>query len=342
MLRKSARFSFVLAALAMAASASSFAADGPILLRVADHYPVSASTPEYTIKHFMEAVTKATNGAVRFEYYPAEQLGKAKDLLSLTQQGVIDIGMVAPAYVSDKMPLSAVAELPGSFTTSCQGAEAYWKLANGGIIGTRELHGNGIHPLFVFVLPPYQILTRAKFTGLADLKGLKLRSAGGAMDLTIRRLDAVAIRMGGADVYPALSRGTIDGIVFPLSPVLEFKLQDYLKYGTIGENFGGFAVTYSISEKRWDGLPKEVQQAMKEAGDETTRHACAMLDRDNGPAIDLLRKAGLQMSEMPAADHASIHERLAPVQAEWADALEKRGLPGHETLNAFLAAISSP
>jgi TRAP-type C4-dicarboxylate transport system substrate-binding protein len=338
MFSKSAPLALALAA-ALAASPA-FSAE-PILLRVADHYPVGASTPDYTIKYFMDAVTKATNGAVRFEYYPAEQLGKAKDLLSLTQQGVTDIGMVAPAYVSDKMPLSAVAELPGSFTTSCQGAAAYWKLANAGIIGTRELHGNGIHPLFVFMLPPYQILTRTKFASLADLEGLKLRSAGGAMDLTIRRLDAVPIRMGGADVYPALSRGTIDGVVFPLSPILEFKLQDYLKYGTIGENFGGFAVTYSISEKRWDSLPNEVQQAMSAAGEETTRHACAMLDRDNGPAIELLRKAGLQMAEMPAADHASIHERLAPVQAEWADGLEKRGLPGHETLNAFLAAIPS-
>jgi TRAP-type C4-dicarboxylate transport system substrate-binding protein len=337
MFRKSARL--VLTSIAMIAAAQSFAADGSIVLRVADHYPVSASTPEYTIKHFMEAVTTATNGAVRFEYYPAEQLGKAKDLLSLTEQGVTDIGMVAPAYVSDKMPLSAVAELPGSFTTSCQGAEAYWKLANGGMVGTRELHGNGIRPLFVFMLPPYQILTRTKFTSLADLKGLKLRSAGGAMDLTIRQLESVPIRMGGADVYPALSRGTIDGVVFPLSPILEFKLQDYLKYGTIGENFGGFAVTYSISEKRWESLPKEVQQAMTAAGEETTRYACAMLDRDNGPAIELLRKAGLQMAEMSAADHASIHERLAPVRGEWADGLERRGLPGHETLNAFLAAI---
>jgi hypothetical protein len=39
-------------------------------------------------------------------------LGKAKDLLALTQAGVIDIAYVAPGFVSDKMPLSVVAELP--------------------------------------------------------------------------------------------------------------------------------------------------------------------------------------------------------------------------------------
>ena len=39
------------------------------------------------VRLFVEEVKKATNRAVDFEYYPAEQLGKAKDLLTLTQIG---------------------------------------------------------------------------------------------------------------------------------------------------------------------------------------------------------------------------------------------------------------
>lgn len=39
-------------------------------------------------------------------------MGKAKDLLSLTQSGVLDIGYVGPSYVSDKLPLFSVGELP--------------------------------------------------------------------------------------------------------------------------------------------------------------------------------------------------------------------------------------
>ena len=325
---------------AMLISSRAIADDAaPITLRVADHYPAGATTPEYTIKYFMDAVSKASGGRVKFEYYPAEQLGKARDMLTLTQQGVVDIGLVAPAYVSDKMPLSAVAELPGAFTTSCQGAIAYDKLAEAGVLRQKEFDANGIKPLIVFILPPYQILTRGKLEGLADIKGLKLRSAGGAMDITIRQLSAVPIRLGGPDVYSALSRGTIDGVVFPLSPVLEFKLQDQLKSGTIGENFGGFATTYSISEKRWNALPEDIRKIMTDAGADATRHACAMLDRDNGPAEEALRKAGLAMAKLPAADHEAIRELLKPIQAEWAKGIDARGLPGSEILKDFLAAI---
>jgi TRAP-type C4-dicarboxylate transport system substrate-binding protein len=39
----------------------------------------------------MQEVTRATNNAVTFEYYPSEQLGKAKDLLALTASGVAGV-----------------------------------------------------------------------------------------------------------------------------------------------------------------------------------------------------------------------------------------------------------
>ena len=38
---------------------------------------------------FIEAVEKRTDGKVKIAHYPAEQLGKAKDLLRLTQSGVV-------------------------------------------------------------------------------------------------------------------------------------------------------------------------------------------------------------------------------------------------------------
>jgi len=95
------------------------AQDKKLVLRVADSFPPGHAIPDYATKWWMDAVTKATQGAVEFEYYPAEQLGKAKDLLALTQSGVADIAYVGPSYVSDKMPLSAVSQLPGMFTSAC-------------------------------------------------------------------------------------------------------------------------------------------------------------------------------------------------------------------------------
>jgi len=327
-------------ALAMAIFAGTASAQ-KITLRVGDHYPVGAPTAQYTAKFFIDTVTKAAGDQVAFEYYPAEQLGKAKDMLNLAQSGVIDISMAAPSYISDKMPLSGVAELPGLFTGSCEGTMAYWRLAReGGLLAQKEFQPNGVRVVLADVLPPYQIFTKTKFEKLADLKGQKLRSGGGAMDLTVRRLDAVPVRLAGPDVYESLARGTLDGLVFPFAATLQFNLQDNIKYATIGENFGGFAVVYVMSEAKWRQLSPTLQKAMTEAGEATTRHACAMGERDIQPAIDKLRERGVQMVTLSAADKATLKTTLEPVHRDWAEALDKRGRPGTEVLDAFNKAVA--
>ena len=244
-------------------------------LRVADSFPAGHYISEVVTKPWMQDVGKLTANAVTFDYFPAEQLGKAKDLLALTVSGVTDVGYVAPSYISDKLPLSAAAELPGSFPTACAGTAAYWKLArDGGILAAREFAPNGVRLLFGFVLPPYQVyVTKAKLESLKSLDGLKLRPTSGAVDL-LRKLNAVPVQIPAPEAYEALSRGTIDGVLFPISSIFAYNLQGLLKTALVGESFGSFVVTYAISEKRWKALPASVQKAMAgEAGEATVKRA---------------------------------------------------------------------
>ena len=64
-----------------------------LMMRVADVYPVGHPVAETTIKVFIDQL-KAKDVPIDFQYYPAEQLGKGKDLMALTQTGVVDIGLV--------------------------------------------------------------------------------------------------------------------------------------------------------------------------------------------------------------------------------------------------------
>ena len=160
----------------------------PITLRVADSFPKGHYLVKLILEPWMEEVKKRTSNAVTFEHYPAQQLGKAADMLKLTQTGVADIGYVAPAYVSDKMPVSEVAMLPGAFEHSCQGTLAYWKLARNGVIAEQDYAGNHIRLLLAVSLPQYRIFTvKQPVKDVADVTGLKLRSTGGAQDLKIGR-----------------------------------------------------------------------------------------------------------------------------------------------------------
>jgi len=329
-----------LAAGALAALALSASAQEKTVLRVADHLPAGHFISEYAAKHWMKSVTEATKGAVQFEYYPAQQLGKAKDMLALTLSGVADIAYLGPAYISDKLPLSQVAELPGSFSTSCEGTMAYWKLAKDGILAQKEYAPNGVRVLFTYVFAPYQIyLASHELRTPADLKGLKLRSTGGPMDLMVEKLGAVPVRMSAPEVYESLSRGTVDGAVFPLSALLDYKLDPLVKYATVGENFGSFIAAYAISEKRWKTLPADVQQAMLQAGEETTRRTCEMADKDIAPNLKKLEKQGVTLVTFPDAERQRLKTLLEPIAADWARGLDRRGKPGTQVLKAFNEAL---
>lgn len=321
---------------AMLAATPLHAQDKKLVLRVADSFPQGHYLSRYATKYWMETVTAATKGGVEFEHYPAEQLGKAKDLLALTLSGVTDVGYVGPSYVSDKMPLSAVAQLPGSFATSCEGTLAYWKLAKDGILAQTEFAANGVRLLFTVVLAPYQVgTTKQKIDGLKSLEGLKLRSTGGALDVVVRKLKAVPVQIAAPDIYEAMSRGTVDGGVLPYSSLFPYELHKLLKYSTIGENLGSFVANYVISEARWKQLPENVRKAMEDAGEAATKRACALVDKDQDVDTERLRQAGVTLVKLPPAERAALAGLMASVNAEWAETLDKRGKPGTEVLKAF-------
>ena len=310
-------------------------------IKIADSFPVGHYLPRYITTPMMEKL-KANPAAkgIEFEYYPAEQMGKAKDFLSLVQSGVIDIAYVAPGFVSDKMPLSVVSELPLEFSGSCQGTMAYWNLAKpGGLLDKKEFAPNGIRLLFTIVLPPYQIITRKPFSNLKEIEGMKIRASGSAKELVLKKLKAIPVLMPTPDVYESLSRGTIDGVLFPFNSLAPYEIHKLSKTGTIGENFGTFVANWVISEKRFQSLPPAVQQDLTAMGEQLTKAACTQVEKDEAGDIEKVKAAGVKLTPLSAADKATVATVMHDVAKDWADTLDKRGKSGTEVLNAFKAGL---
>lgn len=329
---------------AVITAASLVAANGAsaeeVTLRVADHYPAGSPSADMTAGHFMREVEQRTDGRVKFEYFPTEQLGRAGDMLTLTTTGVTDIGFAAPAYVSDTLPLGGVVELPGTFQHPCEGTRAFYDMATEGILLETEYQPNDIRVLIALALPPYQVLSNNAFSGLPDLAGQRLRTGGGAQDVSVEQIGAVPVRMAGPDIYESLQRGTLDGVVFPLPSIEQYSLEEILAYSTIGMNFGSFMSSYVISERRWNELPSDVQEIMLEVGEETSMMACEQMANDIEPAIERLTAAGIEFVDFSEEDRARIAELLEPVGEAWAEQMNQRGLPGTEVLETFVSKIS--
>ena len=321
---------------------SQISAAQQIKLRVADSFPTGHWISVNITKYMMEQVTERTGKKVAFEYYPAEQLGKAKDLLSLTNSGVADIGYVAPGFVGDKMPLSVVGELPlpTSSASACPLTMAYWKIARpGGVLDQKEFAPNGVRMLFNIVLPPYQLVNKTRFSTLKDIAGMKIRTSGAPKEFALRKLGAVPIQMPTPELNEAMSRGTVDGALLPIGSVPSYGLDLIAKYFTFGENFGSFVATYVISERKWKTLPSEVQKVMADMGEELSRRGCEMADRQENDNVKKLQLAGVTLVKLPDSDAPAMREIQRSVGKDWAEGLDRRAKAGTEILNAFNAAL---
>src|SRR5689334_3779009 len=198
--------------------AASFGAVGQsaITLRLADSVPATHPISVNGTKFWMDEVRRLTNGQVDFQWYPAEQLGKAKDLLALTQAGTVQVGRFGASYTPGKLPLTAAEEFPGMTNSSCEGSEALWNLttaSENGFLAQREYSPLHLKVVFAFSNAPYEVqTTKTRQVKLpSDMKGLKFKTLGGASDEAARRVGAISVQMSVADLFLSLQRGTGDG-----------------------------------------------------------------------------------------------------------------------------------
>jgi TRAP-type C4-dicarboxylate transport system substrate-binding protein len=311
-----------------------------ITLKVADSFPTNNDLSVEGAVYWMDRVEELTNGQVQFEYFPAEQLGKAASMLDLVKNKIADIAYTAPAYISDKLPLGDVAGLPGLISSSSQGGAAYWELAQTALLD-EEFLKNGVRPVWVTTLPPGQVFTtNKKVESAADFKGVKLRASGGTQEMTIATLGGVPVSIPAPDIFTAMERGTVEGGVVPFTSWKAYQLEKLAKYATNNSNLGSFAVVYTINEEVYQGLPDNVKDAMKQAGDETVDHVSKHLDNQIKQLEEEFQKIGLEIYSVDEADLKEWGKKVKPVQDEWVKKMEAKGLAGQKVLDALIDALS--
>lgn len=304
-----------------------------ITLKMADYLPVTHILSTDCARFFINRVQELTNGRVKIEYYPAEQLGKQKDLLNLTSQGVTDIGIVLPTVISGQLPLNTVIVLP-EWTTATQGSEIYNKLCKGVLMP--EFQKYGVRPIFPYTNPQYDVGTVKKpIKKPEDLKGLKLKTIGGIYDKIAARYGVTPVVIPTPETYEAVQRGIVEGVFWSLVSVKGYRVNELEKYHTLGASFGGNPLVYVINEKKWQSLPKDIQEAIAKAGDEASKHAGEVNDKEQARLAKEFEQQGMTLYRLTPEEQKKWREPLKGIEQEWIDDMEKKGLPGKQVYEEF-------
>jgi TRAP-type mannitol/chloroaromatic compound transport system substrate-binding protein len=87
---------------------------------------------------------------------------------------------------------------------------------------------------------------------------------GGFADETLKAWGAVPVQLKHGDMYLAMQRGVVDGIVFPLGAAKSFKLEEVTKY-VFKTDFFSYHLFMGMNLDTWNVLPKELQEAVMRA-----------------------------------------------------------------------------
>ena len=212
---------------------------------------------------WMKWVADRSGGSLRIQPYWSSAVLSSEHSMTEIRHGVVDIGLVTPIYARGGAHLIHVqAAYYAGLTTFSQQVSLYRCLERADSQFERELAG--LVPLAVQGgnLPGIVTRTRAVNT-LEDLRGLRLRAPAELLEV-LRRFGADPVDMPMGEVYSALAKGVLDGVVAPADTLRSLHFAEVAKYFyTLRVPRGAYAAR-AIGMRRWNSLTDQQRAILHE------------------------------------------------------------------------------
>jgi len=296
------------------------AAAGTRTVTTATYIPQSYDDLYPGIQTFMDTAATASGGRLSCDMYDSGALLGAEQLLPGLLLGVADVMFQTSSYVSSSYPILGVMELPF-------GAEDYPKQR-------RAIDPDG--PLFALVneqlaaqgvrllggMPTtfeYLWTVHEPIMEPADVRGLRIRVAGEIEGETVKALGGAPVFMGSSEVFEALERGTIDGLMSYLGTIVSRDLQEIVRFGTRA-HFGAYTVDAYCRTGWYDDQPAELRAALDQAGRALYRDGTeVMVGVHEGDYITAVLDGGVEVVEPSGAELEAFRAAVQPVYGRWHD-----------------------
>ena len=248
------------------------------------------------VKPFADAVNSQAKG-LAIEVHFSGALGK--DLAQQAQlvlDGTADIAFVVPGYTPDRFRDNTIMELPGLFRGTREATLVFTRLIAANVLkGYEDLVVIG-----ALATEPETIHTSPPVASLADLKGQRIRVNNVIQAAALEQLGMSPVLMPVNKVSDAIIAGKIDGAAVPPSPLVEFGIGRFVTHHYF-LRLGVAPLVVVMNRKRFDGLPKHLQDIIKQYSAEWTAARFAEINEaDNGQLMDQLKSDPKRKAIFPA------------------------------------------
>ena len=311
-------------------------------LRVHQMLPAQATIPAEAIEPWVKRVEEASGGRLKFELYPAMQLGGAPpDLYDQAKDGVVDLIWTVLGYTPGRFPKSEVFELPFMVTKGEPTSVAFQKFVEANSMDEFA----GVKLLCVHAHGPGLFHTKDPVTKLEDLKGMKIRGGSRIINDLLTRLGAEPVGMPVPQVPEALSTGVITGTTIPWEVTPSLKVAELVKnhtgfsgtHGLYTQTFG-----FTMNLDRYNSLPDDLKALIDQnSGVETARAFGAAMDAGDAVGLKIAQDAGNNIITLDEAETARWQEAAKPTLDKWLADMQAAGADGQGLYDAAVAAVAA-
>ncbi|MFC4402986.1 TRAP transporter substrate-binding protein [Gracilibacillus xinjiangensis] len=285
-------------------------------------------------QYFADLVEEKSNGQLKVEVYPSEQLGAADTQITNVNMGTQDMLAISSTFFKDYDQRLELSTSPflfedynqfQNFFTGDIGKEINQNLIDGGI---RNLNTERS-----FVRGPYRVLLSTKpVKSLEDVKGLKLR----VFDSPIytggwSHLGANPTVIAWTETYLALNQGMADAVTAPISQVKSMNFAEVAPYMTIIDEYPQDVITV-INEETFQSLSEEHQQILIDSANESGIKAEELVMEAAEKDIEIMKEENdLQVFEID-------NETWTEAMSSYYDKLVEEGKYEESLINSIRSA----
>lgn len=289
---------------------------------------------------WMAFVADRSGGTLRIRpSWSGALLSSEHSMLEL-RHGVADVGLITPIYVKGGAHLI---RMQSGFYSGADSVEKqvalYHCMADGHPQYAAELSGLKVLAVQGGSLPG--ILTRDRpVRALSDLRGLRLRAPTELLGV-LADLGADPVNMPMGEVYSALTKGVIDGVIAPADTFRSLHFAEVARYFTLLSVPRGAYPARAMSLQRWNAL-SPAHQAVLQEGVAVWEAALASQTRKAlGAGFEEARKRQVTVLPIDPVEQGAFDQLYLRDAERNARALSRYGIDGLAVFKTARASVGA-
>lgn len=265
---------------------------------------------------FAELVAAKSGGKMVVKVFAGGTLGSDQANVSSLQGGTLEMASMNSGIFASLAKEFAIYDFPFMFGN--------FKEADAVVDGPvgKKLHAmldaKGIVGLAYYELG-FRHITNSKrpITKVEDLEGLKLRVIPNPINVDwVKAMGANPTPLPFPELYAAMEQRAVDGQENPLPTINSAKMYEVQK-NLVLTNHQYNPQSVVISKKFWDTLNAAEKKIIQDSATESAKYEREQSRGLAASILDNLKKNGMQVTELPAAEMAKLRNKMTPVIAKY-------------------------